>query len=230
MPDGDTGYWTDWEEPEGFWARCPADPRRARIGEPIAAYCVPHGRYESYLVEDVVPFLDSSYRTLADPGHRGIAGLSMGGFGAVFLAARHPDMFGAAVSHSGVVSPLYIGPHPYAGRPAFAGTVSEILSGWPSYRWPLFLIEFGRDTSGWWRRDPFRQIECLLDSGRPVPHLSLDVGTTDRFADQSRALSDTLRKRGVAHRYHEWPGGHDYDYWRAHAGAGLAWLLEHIAQ
>jgi putative tributyrin esterase len=230
MPDGDTGYWIDWEEPDGFRTRCAADPRRAMLKEPIATYCVPRGRYESYLVEDVVPYVDSLYRTRADPSHRGIAGFSMGGYGAVFLAARHPDLFSAAVSHSGVVAPLYVGPHPYAEQAVFAGTVSEILAQWPSYRWPLFLVEFGRDTSGWWARDPFRQIDRLLAAGRPVPYLSVDVGTMDRFADQSRALSDTLRKRGVAHRYREWPGGHDEAYWRAHAGEGLAWLLDHITR
>ena len=230
MPDGDTGYWIDWEEPDGFRTRCAADPRRAMLKEPIATYCVPRGRYESYLVEDVVPYVDSLYRTRADPSHRGIAGFSMGGYGAVFLAARHPDLFSAAVSHSGVVAPLYVGPHPYAEQAVFAGTVSEILDQWPSYRWPLFLVEFGRDTSGWWARDPFRQIDRLLAAGRPVPYLSVDVGTMDRFADQSRALSDTLRKRGVAHRYREWPGGHDEAYWRAHAGEGLAWLLDHITR
>ncbi len=230
MPDGDTGYWINWEEPGGFWARCAADPRRALLQEPADTYCVPQGRYESYLVEDVVRYVDSSYRTRADHRHRGIAGFSMGGYGAVFLAARHPDLFSAAVSHSGLVSPLYIGPHPYAGQAMFASTVSEILDQWPTYRWSLFLLEFGRDTSGWWARDPFRQIDRLLAAGRRVPYLFLDVGTMDRFADQSRALSDTLRKRGVAHRYREWPGGHDDAYWRAHAGEGLAWLLDRIAR
>jgi S-formylglutathione hydrolase FrmB len=230
MPDGDTGYWINWEEPEGFRARCMADPRRALLQEPSATYCVPHGQYESYVVQDVVRFVDSAYRTRPEQRHRGIAGFSMGGYGALFLAARHPDLFSAAVSHSGVASPLYVGPHPYAGRARFAGTVSEILDQWPSYRWSLFLLEFGRDTSGWWARDPFRQIDRLLAAGRPVPDLSLDVGTMDRFADQNRALSDTLRKRGVAHRYREWPGGHDDAYWRAHAGGGLAWLLECIAR
>lgn len=230
MPDGDTGFWIDWEEPEGFRSRCTADPRRALLQEPSATYCVPQGKYESYVVQDVVRFVDSAYRTRVDHRHRGIAGLSMGGYGALFLAARHSDLFSAAVSHSGLVSPLYVGPHPYAGQAVFASTVSEILDQWPSYRWPLFLLEFGRDTSGWWARDPFRQIDRLLVTGRPVPYLSLDVGTMDWFADQSRALSDTLRKRGVAHRYREWPGGHDDAYWRAHAGEGLAWLLERIAR
>ena len=101
---------------------------------------------------------------------------------------------------------------------------------WPASRRPLFEIEFGSDTTGWWARDPFRLLQRLLVSGRPIPDLYLDVGTDDPFADQNRALVDTLRKLKVPLAYREWPGGHDREYWRAHAGEGLGWLLERIAR
>ena len=230
MPDGDAGYWTDWEQPDGYWTRCLRDTLRVRPDEPTATYCVRHGRYETYLVSEVVPFVDSAYRTLRDRRHRGIGGFSMGGYGALALAARHPDLFAAAVSHSGVVSPLYVGPHPYTGWSRFAGTVAEILDRWPASRWPLFEIEFGSDTTGWWARDPFRLFQRLLTSGRSIPDLYLDVGTEDPFADQNRALVDTLRKLNVSLAYREWPGGHDRTYWRAHAGEGLGWLLERLGR
>jgi S-formylglutathione hydrolase FrmB len=191
---------------------------------------VPHGRYDTYIVQDIVPFVDSAYRTLHDRRHRGIGGLSMGGYGAIALAARHPDLFSAAVSHSGLVSPLYVGPHPYTGWARFASTVPEILERWPASRRPLLELEFGTDTSGWWARDPFRLLERLLADGQPVPDLYLDVGVEDRFLDQNHAFVDTLRKRKVSHLYREWPGGHDQAYWRAHAAEGLAWLLERIAR
>ena len=58
------------------------------------------GRWETYVVRDVVPFVDSRYRTLAEPGGRGVAGESMGGFGALHLAMRHPDVFGAVFALS----------------------------------------------------------------------------------------------------------------------------------
>jgi enterochelin esterase family protein len=59
------------------------------------------GRYEDHLVHEVVPEIDRRFRTLAAREHRGIAGKSSGGYGAMVLAMRHPDLFSACASHSG---------------------------------------------------------------------------------------------------------------------------------
>ncbi|GAB4570282.1 MAG: alpha/beta hydrolase-fold protein [Anaerolineae bacterium] len=59
------------------------------------------GRYEDYLIEEVVPFVDANYRTLAGRNHRGIIGKSSGGYGALVQAMHHPEVFGAAACHSG---------------------------------------------------------------------------------------------------------------------------------
>ena len=59
------------------------------------------GRYHTYLCEEVVPFVDARYRTLADPAHRGIQGKSSGGFGAMITPMLRPDMFGALATHAG---------------------------------------------------------------------------------------------------------------------------------
>lgn len=58
-------------------------------------------RYETFVSGELVPAIDKRYHTIGDKGHRGICGLSMGGHGALYLAIRHPDLFGAAVSISG---------------------------------------------------------------------------------------------------------------------------------
>ena len=60
-----------------------------------------HGRYESYLVDELLPAIERRYRTLPSPRHFGVAGKSSGGYGALVLAFRHPDRFAAAASHSG---------------------------------------------------------------------------------------------------------------------------------
>lgn len=57
--------------------------------------------YETHLVEELVPWTDRAFRTLAAREHRGIAGKSSGGFGALRLGMRHPDVFGALACHSG---------------------------------------------------------------------------------------------------------------------------------
>jgi len=59
------------------------------------------GRYETHLVEELVPWVDARYRTLAAREHRGIAGKSSGGFGALRLGMLHADAFGAVACHSG---------------------------------------------------------------------------------------------------------------------------------
>ena len=59
------------------------------------------GRYHTYLCEDVVAFVDARYRTLADAAHRGIAGKSSGGYGAMVTPMLRPDVFGGLASHAG---------------------------------------------------------------------------------------------------------------------------------
>lgn len=59
------------------------------------------GRYHSYLCEEVVPFVDASFTTLADRDHRAIAGHSSGGYGAMITPMLRPDVFGALATHAG---------------------------------------------------------------------------------------------------------------------------------
>lgn len=61
----------------------------------------PEWRYQDYFFEELIPYIDSNYRTLADKQHRAIAGLSMGGGATVVYAAAHPELFVAAYSMSG---------------------------------------------------------------------------------------------------------------------------------
>jgi hypothetical protein len=59
------------------------------------------GRYHTYLGEEVVPWVDERYRTLAAPEHRGIAGKSSGGYGAMVTPMLRPDLFGGLATHAG---------------------------------------------------------------------------------------------------------------------------------
>src|SRR5712692_1392336 len=59
------------------------------------------GRYEDYIVKELVAFIDRTYRTKAGGAHRGVTGKSSGGYGALVLGMRNPDVFGAIASHSG---------------------------------------------------------------------------------------------------------------------------------
>jgi hypothetical protein len=59
------------------------------------------GKYHTYLCEDVIPFVDARFRTLAAREHRGIAGKSSGGYGAMVTPMLRPDLFGGLASHAG---------------------------------------------------------------------------------------------------------------------------------
>lgn len=59
------------------------------------------GRYENYVIDEIIPFVDARYRTLAAPEGRGVFGKSSGGYGAIVLGMKHPEVFGAVACHSG---------------------------------------------------------------------------------------------------------------------------------
>lgn len=89
------------------------------------------GRYHSYLCDEIVPFVDDRFRTMAHADHRGISGHSSGGFGAMITAMLRPDLFRAFASHAG--DALY--EHLYL--PEFAKSVR-------------YLRDYDGDIWNWW--------------------------------------------------------------------------------
>jgi enterochelin esterase-like enzyme len=227
MPDGDDGWYTTWN------VLITADQcKAARFSkENPATYCVPWGHYDDYIAHDLVQWTDARYRTIADRAHRGIAGLSMGGYGAITLAFGYPERFAAAASHSGVLSPLYVGTHPFRAPPRYAaGAAPVVESAWSKSLLTVPSV-FGRDSASWWSRDPAQKLRRLKASGGTMPALFVDAGTEDAlFVDQSRAFRWEAERAGVPIIYHEWPGGHDWVYWRTHVGESLAFLAGVIAK
>ncbi len=231
MPDGDDSWYTTWHTlPDA--AACRADTARAERAE---SYCVPWPHYDDYVARDLVAHVDARYRTRAESRHRGIGGLSMGGFGAVTLALAYPDVYSAAASHSGVLAPALLGPRPLpvgatAGDLQWARTPAELRQAAGDMRFTRwFAPKFGTDTIGWYARDPGRLVQRLQVAGTTVPALFFDGGVDDVYLEQNRAFAATLRALGVAHEYREPRGGHTWDYWRAQLPSSLAWLLQRVA-
>jgi len=227
MPDGDDGWYTTWNF-LGDAAGC----RRAHAApnvEPAESYCVPWPHYDDYIAHDLVAYVDRRYRTLPDRSRRGIAGLSMGGLGAVMLALGYPTVFGATASHSGLVAPL-VGRHQERplGAPRYAPEVDSATLKYGGL-WLTIRPAFGKDTAGWWARDPSRAA-ARLQARHPelVPYLMLDCGTDDPYLAQNRAFRAELDSLGWSVAYAEWPGGHSWDYWRRHAPESLAWLSRRL--
>jgi putative tributyrin esterase len=223
MPDGDDAWYTTWNT-LGNWSECRRDSTRK---EPAATYCVPWPHYDDYIARDLVAHVDSNYRTLADSAHRGIAGLSMGGYGAVTLALRYPDVFSVAASHSGAVAPLFAGPEPFAPPPRYHENLDEVRTANPRM-WHYLRGIFGADTIGWHARDPVKMARRRAESELSLPPLYLDVGVDDPFVNGNRAFAYELTTLGTDVMYKEWPGRHDWTYWRGHVGESLTWLGTHL--
>jgi S-formylglutathione hydrolase FrmB len=236
MPDGDDSWYTTWNF-LGDYQGCLTAPVPARPDEEAADYCVPWPHYDDYIARDLVAHVDSSFRTLADRRHRGIAGLSMGGYGAVMLALAYPDVFAAAASHSGVLAPLLVASDSTGGA-RYARETEAVRSRYPGL-WPSQSLAFGRDTAGWWARDPGRRVERLARAGNPaplslspslaLPHLYIDAGSEDPYLSQSRVFRDVLRRLRISHEYRERPGTHDWRYWRENAAHSLTFLARAFA-
>jgi S-formylglutathione hydrolase FrmB len=224
MPDGDDGWWTTWHALNDV-AAC----RRAQRQEPAETYCVPWPKYDDYVVHDVIAHTDSLYRTLPQRESRGIAGLSMGGYGAITIAAHNPRTFSVAASHSGVLRPaLMIDSTSGSALARDARTSDELRALWGA-RWSLIEPAFGSDSTAWISRDPSHLIEQMLRRGDVVPSLFVDVGTEDGLLAGNRSFRDNMIALQVPLLYAEWPGRHDWPYWRAHLPESLRFLAERLA-
>jgi S-formylglutathione hydrolase FrmB len=224
MPDGDDGFYTTWNF-LGDWPGC----RRSRApnAEPADAYCVPWPHYDEYIARDLVGFVDQRYRTMPDRKRRGIAGLSMGGYGAISLALAYPDVFSLAASHSGVLAPAKGG-----GRipvPARRFDIDSLRASWAPGLWTIAAPVFGRDSVGWIARDPaVRAARLRVTRPEVMPEMYVDCGTEDFLLHQNRAFRDAVVASGGQLIYQEHPGSHTWSYWRQRAAESAAWLAARL--
>ncbi len=143
--------------------------------------------FERWIVEEVPAAVRQACAACTAALPQFIAGLSMGGFGALRLAGKHPRQYRAAAAHSAMTDIAQ-----------FDGLVAEVRTGWSSAL---------PDTSVW---------EALRTSPGPLPALRLDCGHDDFLIEANRDLHQRLLEAGIDHVYEEFPGGHDWPYWARH--------------
>jgi len=150
----------------------------------------PTSQYEAFLAEELPVWIDAHYPTRPDRSARAIAGLSMGGHGALLLAFRHPDVYGTASSMSGGVDLTHS---------TQRWGIAKALGAYDEYpeRWHAHSIVTLAQTS-------------ILPDDLP---LLIDCGVDDVFIADNRRLHAILLRRGIAHDYVERPGGHSWTYW-----------------
>lgn len=163
----------------------------------------PGARFEDYVVEDIVGYVDQHFRTLPFPAARYIAGLSMGGFGAYKLALKHPGRFSLVASFSGAF---------VIASDSTYESVGEV---------------FG--PAGSEARQENNVVE-LIQQARlsDPPYFYLDCGTSDRLLENNRNVAAVLAERGLPYEYHEVAGDHSWEYWNRRLPVVLDLVRERV--
>jgi S-formylglutathione hydrolase FrmB len=191
-----------------------------KIGEFIVA--IPYGgtsfytntrdgseKWEDAIVTEFIPLIESSYRINATRATRGISGTSMGGYGALKIAMKHPDLFGSASAHSAVLLQDLSAAKVSAGRLQRFQALFDKIYG------------INQDLSYWEANNPM----TLAKDTKKLNGLKLyfDCGTEDDYGFDvgARQLDEMLTKAGYAHDSHLYPGRHGWDYAMQHTNESL---------
>ncbi len=195
------------------------------------------GNWEDFISRDLVAYVDRTYRTIPQAGARGLAGHSMGGYGAFLLGLRHPEVFGAVYALSpaclvfaehflklqwdsilSVANLTDRGQFPTMDwRQQVIIAIGAAVA--PNPRKPPWLFDLplrvknGRQEldeavwQRWLQHDPHSLVEPLRGNLTRL-HLAFDMGTADRLLPQSRQMHATLVRLGIPHFYEEYDGDH----------------------
>ena len=199
MPDGGQGGWyTNWRN-------------KGLKGQPS---------WETYHIDELIPWIDAHFRTVASRNGRAIFGLSMGGFGALSYAARHPDMFVAAGAFSGAVdtnTPPVLSPH-------FIDLISMLDGGLPGSLFGLREVDEvrWRGSNPWDLADNLRGMSLTIrcgdgntggqyGGGGPTDGASL---LEYAVHPQNVSMEARLQALGIPHTVDLYKGGtHSWPYW-----------------
>lgn len=153
-------------------------------------------QFETFITQEVIQKVDKTYRTISNRNGRVITGLSMGGHGALYLSARHPDLFCAAGSMSGAVDMSTM-----LNRDSSAQIVKLMQ--------PVFGDKSG-NTELYEQNSVLRMADKIKSNKLP---LIIDCGVDDFLIEPNRELHRRLVYNKVDHDYTERPGAHTWDYW-----------------
>jgi S-formylglutathione hydrolase FrmB len=146
-------------------------------------------KYETNVALEIPAYIDEHYRTIANRKARAIAGLSMGGHGAFYLAIRHQNVFGAVGSMSGGVD---IRPFP---------------DNWDIKK---YLGDYTTHPDNWNNNTVINVIDTLKNGTLSI---TFDCGVGDFFLQVNRNLHQKLLDKKIDHDYTERPGEHNWEYW-----------------
>lgn len=165
---------------------------------------VPNDKYESYIVQELIPEIDKNYRTNTDRNHRAVAGLSMGGYGSIKFGLKYPEKFALVGSFSGAL---------------MAASLTEKMvaaTGWKALTDSIISVYGAEDSPTRAANDVFKLVrEMPAGKAKTLPFIYLDCGTEDGLIATNREFSALLLEKKIPHESRELPGKHDWIFWDA---------------
>lgn len=190
------------------------------------------GDFEDYVAHDVVAYIDSHYRTIARRESRGLAGHSMGGYGTVRIAMKHPDVFSVVYS----MSACCLAPNGLPGQTAELAALEKIRTreeaekgGWPvrttfasAAAWspnpdnpPFYLDLPTKDgvlqpqiLAKWAANAPLAMVDQYVSALRQYKAIAIDVGDKDSLKGDNDNLHAALDRYKIKHTYEVYSGTH----------------------
>lgn len=176
-------------------------------------------RYEDAIIQDLIPHIEKTYRAAGTREGRAIQGISMGGWGALMLAFRHPEMFSSVTTHSAALFAEL--PHPTGTdrRSQFMMQIIGNIFGTPPDE------EFFRSVNPIYIADA--NAAAIKKSGLKI---YFDCGEQDRygFQESNKQFDERLTKLGIAHEFHLYPGNHGWEYMISVADHSYAFLWKNF--
>jgi enterochelin esterase-like enzyme len=190
------------------------------------------GDFENYVARDVVAYMDSNYRTIPTRESRGLAGHSMGGYGATRIGLKHADVFGSLY----IMSPCCLSARPFAPDPALAQALEAVKSPADSAKLSFFPRAMLASAAAWSPnpKNPPLYVDLPVKDGQPRPDvlakwaanaplafldqyvgelrryraIALDVGDKDGLRGDTRKLHEEMDRYGIANTFEEYEGDH----------------------
>jgi putative tributyrin esterase len=171
----------------------------------------PQNRYEDYIVKDLIQEVDGNYHTLAVRESRAIAGVSMGGYGALNFALKHPELFLFAGSISGAINaPTDLGPR----QPDFQANLLQV---------------FGPPGSATRTENDIFILLKHADVSR-LPYFYLACGESDPFLPLNQQFAAQLLEEHARYEFHKAPGAHEWKFWDKTAKTLLPAVMQKLKQ
>ena len=193
------------------------------------------GDWERFIAEDLVAYMDSHYRTLPDRMSRGLAGHSMGGYGAIRVGMKRPDVFFSLYLMSSCCLTANRNPNPDAMKgaealktreqaeeaaraPGFGPSVNlASAAAWsPNPKNPpLYLdlpVKDGKVrpeiVAKWVSNAPLEMLQQHAENLKQYYAIAIDIGTADPLLNANKQLHDAMTRLRIPHSYEEYEGDH----------------------